>query len=136
MELQQKKDNFILFSCLYPRTYNSKLKNPAQTNRWQRIKQALVPPDYSSPVKAILILFYFSTVTVGLDLGKDMAKGEFEYFEGILTESHSVDVSPIFDSLIIDPPIIGEILNLQFIPPTSDVVQPYLGRGPPIPPTI
>ena len=96
----------------------------------------LVPPDYSTPVKAVLILFYLSTFTVGLDLGKDMAKGEFEYFEGVLTESNTVDTFAYLDFMIIDPPIVGEILNLHFIPPSSDVVEPYNGRAPPITPTI
>lgn len=108
----------------------------AQISKWQKIKELLVPPEYATSVKAILILFYLSTVTVGLDLGKDMAKGEFEYFEGILTESKSIDTFALLDFLIIDPPVIGEIINLQFIPPTSDVVKPYLGRGPPKPPAI
>jgi hypothetical protein len=111
------------------------LVKPTQ-NIWQSIKTSLVPPGLSPSVKAILILFYLSVGTVGLDLSKDMAKGEFEYFEGVLTESNTIDSFAYLDYLISDPPLIGVVLQVQFIPTTSDVVQLYRSRAPPASPFI
>jgi hypothetical protein len=96
----------------------------------------MVPPGLSPSVKTILVLFYISVGTVGIDLSKDMAKGEFEYFEGILTESNTIDSFAHLDYLTIDPPFIGVVLQVQYIPPTSDVVQLYRSRAPPVPPFI
>lgn len=91
-----------------------------------------MPPEIPGSVKVILILFYLSTFTVGIDLSKDMAKGEFEFFEGVLTGSVTIDTFAYLDFLVIDPPIIGEIIKLNFIPPSSDVVEVYRGRAPPL----
>lgn len=100
-------------------------------NTWQKIKTTLVPADLSPAVKAILVLFYISIFTVGIDLSKDMAKGEFEFFEGVLTESNTVDTFAYLDHLVFDPPLIGVALHTQYIPPASDVVELNRSRAPP-----
>ena len=110
------------------------LKSPQ--NIWQRIKSSLLPPGLSPSVKAILILFYVSIFTVGIDLSKDMAKGEFEYFEGVLTETQTIDTFAYLDFMVIDPPVIGEAQEVHYIPPTSDVAELYQSRAPPINPGI
>ncbi len=108
---------------------------PSQ-NIWQKIKSSLVPHEISPPVKAILVLFYVSIFTVGIDLSKDMAKGEFEFFEGVLTETQTIDTFAYLDFMITDPPFIGEVQEILYIPPTSDVVKLYQSRAPPVLPLI
>ncbi len=82
-------------------------------------------------VDAILILLFISFFVVGADLTKEMAKGEFIFFACILTETQTADAAAIIDSLKIDPPVIGVINTISFVPPKSDVSEIYRGRAPP-----
>lgn len=100
------------------------------------IKDSILPEYLPSSVKAILILFYISTFTVGIDLCKEMAKGEFEFFESVLTESVTIDTLAYLDYMIVDPHFVDEVENLQFFPPSSDVEKPYNSRAPPASPVV
>lgn len=97
----------------------------------RRIKSTPLFRENSGIVDTILILLFISFFVVGADLTKEMAKGEFIFFACILTESQTADAAAIIDSLKIDPPIIGVINFVNFIPPKSDVSEIYRGRAPP-----
>lgn len=96
-----------------------------------RIRSSRLFNGNSSAVDAILILLFISFFVVGADLTKELAKGEFVFFACILTETQTVDTFVIFDSLFYNPPVIGVIAELNFIPPKSDVSELYRGRDPP-----
>ena len=96
-----------------------------------RIKSTPLFQENSGIVDAILILLFISFFVVGADLTKEMAKGEFIFFACILTETQTADAAAIIDSLKIDPPVIGVINFVNFIPPKSDVSEIYRGRAPP-----
>ncbi len=83
-------------------------------------------------VDAILVSLFVSFFVVGADLTKEMAKGEFVFFACILTETQTVDTFLIYDWLKIDPPVVGVINIINFIPQKSDVTEIYRGRAPPI----
>jgi hypothetical protein len=105
-------------------------------NNFERIKETILPESTPVSVKAILVLFYLSTFTVGIDLSKEMAKGEFEFFESVLTESVTIDTLAYLDNMIIDPHFLDEVQNLQLFPPSSDVEKPYQSRAPPVLPAV
>ena len=97
----------------------------------RRIKSTPLFRENSGIVDTILILLFISFFVVGADLTKEMAKGEFIFFACILTESQTADAAAIIDSLKIDPPVVGVINFVNFIPPKSDVSEIYRGRAPP-----
>jgi len=101
----------------------------------RKIKSTPLFVNNSRAVDWILILLFVSFFVVGADLTKEMAKGEFVFFACILTETQTIDTFSIFDALKIDPPIIGVVNVLSFIPPKSDVTEIYRGRAPPLPPS-
>lgn len=101
----------------------------------KKIKSSPLFIQNSRAVDWILILLFVSFFLVGADLTKEMAKGEFVFFACILTETQTLDTFSVFDALKFDPPIIGIVSVLRFIPPTSDVSEIYLGRAPPLPPS-
>ncbi|HMQ99406.1 MAG TPA: hypothetical protein PKE39_10315 [Ignavibacteria bacterium] len=96
-----------------------------------RIKSTPLFRENSGTVDAILILLLVSFFVVGADLTKEMAKGEFIFFACILTETQTADAAAILNSLKIDPPVIGVISIISFIPPKSDGSEIYRGRAPP-----
>lgn len=87
----------------------------------------------SRPVDWILVLLFVSFFVVGADLTKEMAKGEFVFFACILTESQTIDTFAVYDALKFDPPVLGVVSVLGYIPPKSDVSEIYRGRAPPPP---
>lgn len=97
----------------------------------KRIKNAPLFRDNSRVVDAIIISLFSAYFIVGFDLSKEMAKGEFIFFACILTESQEANAAAYFESMIFDPPLLGIVLTLQFIPQTSDVNHQYSGRAPP-----
>lgn len=97
----------------------------------KRIKSTPLFFENSGIVDAILILLFVSFFVVGADLTKEMAKGEFIFFACILTETQTADAAEIIDSLKIDPPVIGMINFINFVPSKSDVSEIYRGRAPP-----
>ena len=103
----------------------------AAGNLARKIKSTPLFKGNSRTVDYILILLFVSFFVVGADLTKEMAKGEFIFFACILTETQTIDFNEIIDSLKIDPPVIGLISILNFIPPKSDVSEIYRGRAPP-----
>lgn len=107
----------------------------AAGNIARKIKSTPLFCENSKIVDNILILLFVSFFVVGADLTKEMAKGEFIFFACILTETQTIDFNEIIDSLKFDPPIIGLISFLNFIPPQSDVSEIYRGRAPPADPS-
>ncbi len=97
-----------------------------------RIKSSQYFIENSRPVDSILILLFLAFFIVGADLSKELAKGEFVFFACILTETQTIDSFTIFDLLIFDPPVIGVIGEINFIPPVGEVAELYRGRAPPI----
>lgn len=97
----------------------------------RKIKSTPLFVENSGLVDALLILLFISFFVVGADLTKEMAKGEFVFFACILTETQTADAAAIIDSLKIDPPVIGVISIISFVPPKSDVSEIYRGRAPP-----
>lgn len=97
----------------------------------KRIKSTPLFRGNSRIVDAIIISLFSAYFIVGLDLSKEMAKGEFIFFACILTESQEADAAAYFESMIFDPPFLGFVLTTQFIPQTSDVNHLYRGRAPP-----
>jgi len=101
----------------------------------RKIKSSQFFIENSRTVDWILILLFVSFFVVGADLTKEMAKGEFIFFACILTETQTVDTNAIYDFLKFDPPVVGVINIVKFIPPKSDVSELYRGRAPPIVPS-
>lgn len=97
----------------------------------RKIKSTPLFLENSGMVDSILISLFVSFFVVGADLTKEMAKGEFIFFACILTETQTADAAAIINSLKIDPPVIGVINFVNFIPPKSDVSEIYRGRAPP-----
>jgi len=97
----------------------------------RRIKNSQYFIENSKTVDWILILLFVSFFVVGADLTKEMAKGEFVFFACILTETQILDTNAIYDFLKIDPPVVGVVNIIKFIPPKSDVSNLYRGRAPP-----
>jgi len=83
-------------------------------------------------VNSILLLLLISYFVVGADLSKEIARerGEFKFFTAILSESNTVDSFAYLDFMLIDPPVIGEIIHIHFTPQTSDVIELYRSRAP------
>lgn len=96
-----------------------------------KIKNSQYFIENSRTVDWILILLFVSFFVVGADLTKEMAKGEFVFFACILTETQILDTNAIYDFLKIDPPVVGVVNIVNFIPPKSDVSELYRGRAPP-----
>ncbi len=93
--------------------------------------------SWNSPnVNTILFLLLVSYFIVGADLSKEIAseRGEFKFFAGILTESNTVDSFAYLDFMLIDPPVIGEVIYIHFGPPLSDVAETNRSRAPPFNP--
>lgn len=116
------------------RKHNSELRR-FDLNIAKKIKSTPLFRQNSRPVDWILILLFVSFFVVGADLTKEMAKGEFVFFACILTETQTIDTFSIYDALKFDPPVIGVVSVLRFIPPKSDVSEIYLGRAPPLSPS-
>lgn len=104
-------------------------------NTVKKIKSTPLFIQNSRAVDWILVLLFVSFFVVGADLTKEMAKGEFVFFACILTETQTIDTFSVYDALKFNPPIIGVVSVLRFIPPKSDVSEIYLGRAPPISPS-
>ena len=102
-------------------------------NTSNRIKSTPLFKHNSRPVDWILVLLFVSFFVVGADLTKEMAKGEFVFFACILTETQTIDTFAVYDALKFDPPVLGVVSVLGFIPPKSDVSEIYRGRAPPQP---
>lgn len=102
-------------------------------NITDRIKTCPVFSGNSPNVNAILILFFAAYFVVGADLSKEIARerGEFKFFQGILTESNTIDSFEYLDFLIAAQPIIGKVGHESIIPPKNDVTKLCRGRAPP-----
>ena len=99
----------------------------------EKINSSPIVSGNSPNVNTILLLLFVSYFVVGADLSKEMARerGEFKFFSGILTESNTVDTFAYLDLMHIDPPVIGEIIFIDFSPPINDVVELNRSRAPP-----
>ena len=105
-------------------------------NTAKKIKSTPLFIQNSRAVDLILVLLFVSFFTVGADLTKEMAKGEFVFFACILTETQTIDSFSVFDALKFDPPVIGVVSVLSFVPPKNDVSEIYRGRAPPLSPSL
>jgi hypothetical protein len=99
-----------------------------------KFKSSPVFSENSPKVNTFLFLLIVSYFVVGADLSKEIARerGEFKFFAAILTQSNTVDTFSYLDYLLVDPPIIGEVINLLFIPPTGDITELHRSRAPPL----
>lgn len=91
--------------------------------------------SWNSPkINSLLLLLLISYFVVGADLSKEIARerGEFKFFTAIISNSNTVDTFAYLDFMLIDPPVIGEVIHIHFSPPTSDVIEPYSSRAPPL----
>lgn len=100
-------------------------------NIWYNFRESVLPYDVPFPVKAFLLLFYLSVFTVGIDLSKEMAKGEFEFFSEVLDETNIIDPLSYLDHLKTDPPLIGKVsVFIQFTEDNDLTSLPHT-RAPP-----
>lgn len=124
-----KNINLIIFSQQKVESAPNLLKSSQEI--LLRFKGTILPRGLTPSVKILLALFYISIFTVGADLCKEMAKGEFEIFEGILTETVTVDTLSYLDYMTINPHFIDEVIDIVFVTPTSDVLSLPRDRSPP-----
>jgi hypothetical protein len=103
-------------------------------NITEKISSSPIISGNSPNVNTILLLLLVSYFIVGADLSKEMARerGEFKFFAGILTESNTVDSFAYLDFMLIDPPVVGEVIYIHFSPPLSDVAETNRSRAPPV----
>lgn len=97
----------------------------------QRLKEAFLPGEISTAVKVLLVLFYASILTVGADLSKEMANGEFDFFSGVLEETNTIDILSILDHFKIDPPLIGAFSLIILFNQDDGLVSIPQNRAPP-----
>ena len=127
--------NFIIFKIYSAKKFlfcknkmTGRIKNISE-----KIKSSPLISGNSPNVNAILLLLFAAYFIVGADLSKEIARerGEFKFFQGILTESNPIDSFEYLDFLIAAQPVIGEVGLVHFIPPKNDVTELYSGRAPP-----
>lgn len=99
-----------------------------------KIKSSPLISGNSPKMNTLLLLLLISYFVVGADLSKEIARerGEFKFFTAILSGSNTVDTFAYLDFMLIDPPVIGEVIQIHFSPPISEVIEPYSSRAPPL----
>jgi hypothetical protein len=107
--------------------------SPNANNISGKIDSSPAIAQNSRSVNLILFLFLISYFIVGADLSKEIARerGEFKFFTAILTSSQTVDTFFYLDYLVTDPPLVGKVIDENFIPKQFDDAEPYRSRAPP-----